>query len=125
MTTTTTSSTTAPSSTTTTTTASSTTTAPPETTEAAADFDISVDTDTEWGQVFEGQQYELDATLGTLHFSRLDLNDADGNRLTGYEDYGESTSRLIWNAPATGTYHVQVHGFGASTGTYTLTIAPS
>ena len=39
--------------TTTTTTASSTTTAPSETTEAAADFDLAVDANTEWGQVFD------------------------------------------------------------------------
>lgn len=30
-----------------------------------------------------------------------------------------------WHAPDTGTYYVQVTGFYDSTGTYTLTVAPS
>ena len=71
----------------------------------------------------EGEFYQLDVTLGSLQDSVLDLFDADGTWLDGNDDYGDSTSsRLIWNAPATGTYYVQVTGFFAGTGTYTLTL---
>ena len=74
----------------------------------------------------EGQLYELDVTLGTLQDSVLDLFDTDGNWLDSNDDYGDSTaSRLTWTAPGTGTYYVQVTGFGDGTGTYTLTIALS
>ena len=76
---------------------------------------------------FEATQdefYQLDVTLGTLQDSVLDIFDADGTWLDGNDDYGNSTaSRLIWNAPSTGTYYIQVTSFYASTGTYTLTIA--
>ena len=68
--------------------------------------------------------YDLDVTPGTLEDSVLDLFDGDGNWLDGIDDYGNSTtSRLIWVAPTTATYYVQVTGFGAGAGTYTLTVA--
>ena len=74
----------------------------------------------------EGEYYELDVTLGTLEDSVLDLYDAEGHPLDGNDDYGDSTaSRLIWQAPGTGTYHVEVTSFGPGTGTYTLTITIS
>ena len=72
----------------------------------------------------EGEFYDLDLTLGTLEDSVLDLYDADGNWLDGNDDYGDSTaSRLIWLAPSTGTYYVEVTSFGTGTGTYTLTVS--
>ena len=72
----------------------------------------------------EGEFYQLDVTLGTLEDSVLDLYDADGTWLDGNDDYGESTaSRLVWDAPGTGTYYVHVTSFGTGTGTYTLTIS--
>ena len=74
----------------------------------------------------EGEFYDIDVTLGTLQDSVLDLHDADGNWLDGNDDYGDSTaSRLIWMAPTTGTYYVEVTSFGSGTGTYTLTVATS
>ncbi|MDE0137539.1 MAG: PPC domain-containing protein [bacterium] len=72
----------------------------------------------------EGEFYQLDVTLGTLEDSVLDLYDADGIWLDANDDYGDSTaSRLVWDAPATGTYYVQVASFDTGTGTYTLTIS--
>ncbi len=68
----------------------------------------------------EGEFYELEVTLGTLHYSVLDLYDADGNWLTSYDD--STASPLIWPAPTTGTYYVQVHSSATWTGTYTFTI---
>ncbi len=74
----------------------------------------------------EGEYYELDVALGTLEDSVLDLYDAEGHPLAGNDDYGDSTaSRLIWQAPGTGPYHVEVTSFGPGTGTYTLTITIS
>ena len=73
-----------------------------------------------------GERYELDVTLGTLQDSVLDLYDADGTGLSSNDDYRDSTaSRLIWLAPATGTYYAAVHSYGRNTGTYTLTITIS
>ena len=75
-------------------------------------------------QAEEGEFYQLDVTLGTLEDSVLDLYDTDGTWLDANDDYGESTaSRLVWDAPGTGTYYVQVTSFGTGTGTYTLTIS--
>ena len=75
-------------------------------------------------QAEEGEFYQLDVTLGTLEDSVLDLYDADGTWLHGNDDYGETTaSRLVWDAPGTRTYYVQVTSFGTGTGTYTLTIS--
>ena len=72
----------------------------------------------------QGEFYQLDVTLGTLQDSVLDVYDADGTWLDGNDDYGESTaSRLVWAAPGTGTYYVQVASFDTGTGTYTLTIS--
>ena len=72
----------------------------------------------------QGEFYQLDVTLGTLQDSVLDVYDADGTWLDGNDDYGESTaSRLVWDAPGTGTYYVQVASFDTGTGTYTLTIS--
>ena len=75
----------------------------------------------------EGDEYyELDVTLGTLRDSVLHVFDADGNGLASIDDYGDSTaSQLKWDAPATGTYYVQVNSFTGGLGTYTVTIAPS
>ena len=74
----------------------------------------------------EGESYQLDVTLGTLEDSVLDVFDADGIWLDANDDFAESAaSRLIWLAPGTGTYYVQVAGFRTGIGTYTLTIAPS
>ena len=67
----------------------------------------------------EGEFYQLDVTLGTLEDSVLDLYDADGTWLDSNDDYGETTaSRLLWDAPGTGTYYVQVASFDTGTGTY-------
>ncbi len=71
-------------------------------------------------QAEEGQYYEIDVTLGTLQDSVLKVFDADGTWPASNDDYGDSTaSRLIWQAPTTGTYYILVTGAG--TGAYTLT----
>ena len=72
----------------------------------------------------QGEFYQLDVTLGTLEDSVLDLYDTEGIWLDANDDFAESTaSRLIWQAPSTGTYYVQVASFRTGTGTYTLTVA--
>ncbi len=76
-------------------------------------------------QADEGQYYEIDVTLGTLQDSALDLFAADGTWLDRNDDdyFGDSRgSRLIWQAPNTATYYIQVISSWVGTGTYILTI---
>ena len=74
--------------------------------------------------VFEAQQqriYDIHVTPGTLEDSVLELWDADGFELAYNDDYGYSpASRLIWQAPETGSHYLAVGGYG--TGSYTLTV---
>ena len=71
----------------------------------------------------EGRSYEIDVTLGTLSDSTLRLYDADGAELAYNDDYADSlASRLTWEAPDSGTYHLAVAGYTSDPGTYTLTI---
>ena len=69
----------------------------------------------------EGQLYQIDVALGTLVDSELELLGADGWRLSYNDDHGDSlASRIVWEAPASGAYHLEVLGYGA--GSYTLTV---
>lgn len=91
--------------------------------EGAIDYEGDVD-------MFEltadaSQLYQIDVFLGTLDDSVLTLYDADGWEVSYSDDYGDGTaSRIIWEPPVTGVYHVEVSGF-FSTGSYTLTVQPS
>ena len=74
--------------------------------------------------VFEAQGgvfYQLDVELGTLEDSWLALFDSDELELAYNDDHGGSfASRIVWRAPGSGPYYVDVGGFG--TGSYTLTV---
>ena len=71
-----------------------------------------------------GKSYQIDIALGTLGDSVLTIYDADGSEVAYNDDYGGgSASRIIWEAPATGVYYVEVSGFGLTTGSYTLIVA--
>ena len=72
----------------------------------------------------EGQLYQIDVALGTLPDSRLTLLDSDGWGLASNDDHRDSpASRIIWKAPASGDYYLAVGGYGAATGSYTLTVS--
>ena len=72
-----------------------------------------------------GQLYQIDVFLGTLDDSVLTVYDAEGWDVAYNDDYGDGTaSRIVWEPPVTGVYHVEVSGF-FSTGSYTLTVQPS
>ena len=71
-----------------------------------------------------GQAYRIDVALGTLNDSMLTVYDADGWEVGFNDDYGGgSASRIIWEAPASGDYYVEVSGYDSATGSYTLTVA--
>ena len=73
----------------------------------------------------EGELYEVDVALGNLSDSVVTLYGPAGEWLASNDDYGDSfASRLIWKAPSSGEYYVEVSGYG-DTGTYTLTVSLS
>ena len=75
-------------------------------------------------QAEQGESYQIDVALGTLHDSTVDLYDSDGWLMDSNDDYGDTlASRLYWNAPSSGERYVAVEGYG--TGTYTLTVSLS
>ena len=76
--------------------------------------------------VFETEQgtlYQIDIALGTLTDSTVVLYDANGV-LVAYNDDYENTpaSRIVWNAPTSGSYYLEASSYDTGTGTYTLTI---
>ena len=90
---------------------------------------LGVAGDTNWFsfQAAAGKTYTITTTLGTLRDSVLYLYDSDGKKqLAMNDDYGSSpASRIVWTAPASGTYYVVVAGYGNCTGTYTLNVQTS
>ena len=71
------------------------------------------------------QAYSITVGLVSLSDSELTLYDRDGTSLLEYnDDYGETAaSRIVWAAPATGTYYVAVEGWGGDQrGSYNLTL---
>ncbi len=69
-----------------------------------------------------GRLYQVEVTLGTLYDSWVEVRDAEGAPLAWNDDIGPYFgSRLIWEAPASGRYYVEVGGW-TDTGSYTLTI---
>lgn len=70
-----------------------------------------------------GMTYELTVELLTLRDSVMSILDADGNQIERNDDDGGSlASHLIWTAPRDGQYTVQIEGFGAATGDFTLEV---
>ena len=75
-------------------------------------------------QAEAGQLYEIGVALGSLPNSYMQVWDSDGVSLVDNDDYGDSpASRIVWEAPSAGKYHVMATGYG--TGSYTLTVAVS
>ena len=91
--------------------------------------EIDYDGDTDWFS-FEaeaGELYEIDVSLGNLVGSWVELRDSDGiyQARGGVADglglaIGGGSS-IVWEAPSSGAYYVEVLGAGG-TGTYTLTV---
>ena len=72
----------------------------------------------------QGDLYQIDVALGTLSDSVVALYDADETQLAYNDDHeGSPASRILWVAPNTGSYYVEVASYGDGTGSYTLTIA--
>ena len=70
-----------------------------------------------------GQTYELTVALLTLRDSVMSILDPSGAQIERNDDDGGSlASHLVWTAPATGTYTVQVQGFGSASGDFTLEV---
>ena len=88
-------------------------------TQGAIDYEDDVDF---FGFTAEaGELYQIDVALGTLDEFWLDIYDSDTQHLDG--DHGDSlASRIVWEAPNSGDYYVEVEGWFGSTGSYTLTI---
>ena len=81
-------------------------------------------------QAKAGQVYQIDVALGTLPDSRVALTDADEWFLADNYNYGETLgTRIVWKAPAAGSYYAWVggpwEGTGKEMGSYTLTVALS
>ncbi len=80
------------------------------------------DTDVFVFEAERGSTYQIDVALGTLPDSTVTLYDANVEWLTSNDDYGDTlASRIIWEATGSGSYYVEVGGFGGL-GSYTLTI---
>ena len=72
----------------------------------------------------EGESYEIEVDLGTLPDSVVAVYDTDGWELDYNDDLEDSlASRLVWTAPESGEFFVEVSGYGE--GSYTLTVAIS
>lgn len=70
-----------------------------------------------------GHTYELTVALLTLRDSVMSILDASGTQIERNDDSGGSlASHLVWTAPSTATYTVQVEGFGSATGDFTLEV---
>lgn len=68
-----------------------------------------------------GKSYEIFTILRSLDDSVIRLYDFEANVVAENDDSGESTaSKLIYQAPVTGTYFVEVLGFEQATGRYLL-----
>lgn len=69
----------------------------------------------------QGRLYQVDIILGTLPDSAVAVYDPSGNEVAFNDDYGDSlASRAWWEASDSGSYRIEVWGYG--TGTFTLTV---
>ncbi len=72
-------------------------------------------------QVEEGVSYQIDVELDTLEDSWLRLLDSTFWELAYNDDHGDSlASGILWTAPGSGDYYVEVGGYGV--GSYALTV---
>ena len=73
-------------------------------------------------EAWEGELYEIEVDLGTLSDSVVAVYDGDGVELGWNDDRedGSLASRLVWRAPASGVFYVEVSGYGE--GSYSMTV---
>ena len=72
----------------------------------------------------EGRFYQIDVGLRTLDDSIVNLYGRDWRFLYNNDDREDSpASRIVWLAPASGAYYLEVLGYGP--GSYTLTVSHS
>lgn len=70
-----------------------------------------------------GTTYELTVELLTLRDSVMSIMDSAGAEIERNDDDGGSlASHLIWTAPSSGQFTIQVAGFGSATGDFTLEV---
>ena len=73
----------------------------------------------------EGQGYRVNIDYGTLGHSNPRLYASDGftpEPLDKYTHEDHNGYRLVWMAPESGTYHLEVKSFLGATGEYTITV---
>lgn len=84
------------------------------------------DSDVDWFQfsAVSGAEYTIETSLGTLLDSTLTLFDTNGTSQLSFDDNGGTglASRIVWTAPASGIYFIQVDNLTIETGTYALDI---
>ena len=86
----------------------------------------AIDYDGDWDTFLltatEGEAYQIDVELGTLGDSNLFLMNEYGEEVFYNDDYrqGGLDSRLVWQAPKTGEYYIEVAGYGL--GIYSLVV---
>jgi len=68
-----------------------------------------------------GQSYTFDAVGNTLSDPTLAVRNSAGTQLAFDDDSGSGlNSHIDFLAPTSGTYFLDVGGFGTNTGTYTV-----
>ena len=94
-----------------------------EAVEGALDYDGDVDYFA--FEAVEGELYEIDVALGTLNDSVVAVKDEDGVELGWNDDGvdGSLASLVLWRAPDSGDFFVEVSGYGE--GSYSMTVAVS
>lgn len=75
-----------------------------------------------------GQTYLLDTEVGTLTDTVMALIDTDQQTTIAENDdderaTGQLDSYIEWTCPSTGTYYINVYGFGGQTGTISLMVS--
>lgn len=69
-----------------------------------------------------GTTYDITVTLNSLSDSKLYVLDSNGQQLAYNDDYGGNLASFIaWTAPYTGSFTIEVRGYGSATGSYTVT----
>ena len=70
-----------------------------------------------------GREYRIETHLRSIADTFLALYNVSGSRLAENDDFGNSyASLLVWTAPSSGTYYIEVSGYGGATGTYVLSL---
>ena len=74
-------------------------------------------------EAIEGETYQIDVEPMALFDPVATLYNEYAVELAYNDDHGDYlASRIVWTAPLSGDYYVEVHGLGGETGSYTLTI---